>query len=61
MTIVFQILEQRLTHTIEDTITVQVASGDPNGMADEFAEHLRQSLVEWYDDETAVKVQQVIE
>lgn len=35
-----------------DTITVTVESGDPGGTKEEFIEHIRESLAEWYDGAT---------
>lgn len=58
MTIVFQITNR--LYPFDDTVTVKVGSGNPNGSEEEFAEHVRQSLVEWYDDNTTVRVQQII-
>jgi hypothetical protein len=36
-------------NAFEDTVTIEVESGDPGGMDDEFAKHMRESLKEWFD------------
>lgn len=36
-------------HAFGDTVTVTIASGDPGGEPDEFAEWMLQSLREWFD------------
>jgi hypothetical protein len=36
-------------NAFEDTVTIHIDSGDPGGEDDEFAEHMRQSLADWYD------------
>ena len=37
-----------------DEVTVTVASGDPGDTVDEFKDHIRASLQEWYDDGVSV-------
>lgn len=33
----------------EDTIRIEVESGDPGGISGEFRDHMKQALIEWYD------------
>jgi hypothetical protein len=35
--------------SFSDTITIEIESGDPGGDVGEFEEHLKQTLIEWYD------------
>lgn len=36
-------------HSYTDIVRVSVESGDPGGEPNEFADHIRQALAEWYD------------
>lgn len=36
-------------NAFEDTVIIQIDSGDPGGEDGEFAEFMRQSLADWFD------------
>lgn len=36
-------------HPYTDTLTIELASGEPGGESGEFQEHIRKALLEWYD------------
>jgi hypothetical protein len=45
-------------NAFEDTVTIEIESGDPGGNNGEFAEHMRDSLKEWFDG-AKVKIKEI--